>query len=97
MSEPKPHCLECRYPLLKLADYDGDCSLDAPGFNNADARDFPVGMREWAFVYDILQDMSGGVRNLVRKRKVRKLRAEILPEWPLTLVCPHCLHLRKER
>ena len=97
MPDFKPQCPECLYPMLKLSDYDGDCSLDAPGFNSSDARDFPFGFHELAFIFDILRDVGSGLRNLARRRKVKKLRLEILPQWPQTLVCPHCLHLRKER
>lgn len=82
--------------MLKLANYDGDCSLDAPNFNGSDARDFPVGGHWFAFSLDIAREICGSVRNIARRRKVKKLRAQILPLWPQTLVCPHCLHLRKE-
>lgn len=101
MPDFKPQCPECLYPMLKLSEYDGNCSLDAPGFNSPDARDSPFGISGWTLVFDILRevgdDVGTAVRNLARRRKVKKLRAETLLQWPQTLVCPHCLFLRKER
>lgn len=97
MPDFKPQCPECLYPMLKLSEYDGDCSLDAPGFNSSDARDFPIGDHAIVFVFEILRDVGTALRSLARRRKVKKLRAETLLQWPQTLVCPHCLFLRKER
>jgi hypothetical protein len=70
--------------MLLLNDFDGVSSHDAMGFDRQDSQ--------WTIVYDLLSELCRGMKSAARKRKVRKWKAEILPRFPNTLICPQCLH-----
>ncbi len=98
----RPLCPQCRYPVLKLKDFDGASSLDAPGFDGVDAsnyrsaHDYSLWFLGMIFIRDVLKEIGKGFRSLRRRHKVKKLRAEILPHLPDTLICPLCLHVIKQ-
>ena len=76
--------------MLDLKHFEGTSSNDAPAFGGRDTHDYWIwGL--WAIIHDVLIDIWYGVRSLFRKRKVYKLRAEILPQFPNSQICPQCL------
>ncbi|HEX8552758.1 MAG TPA: hypothetical protein VF681_14510 [Abditibacteriaceae bacterium] len=90
----KMHCRECRYPMMELKKFDGDSSYGVSDFNNKDATDYWLwGL--WAIAHDLWLDLWKGGRLVARKKKVEKMRAEILPQFPHTMICPQCLHVER--
>lgn len=92
----RPPCPECRYTTVMLNDFDGTWSGDAV---EGEARDplsyFRWGM--WLVLWDLLCagfKMSGREN---RKTKVERLRKEVLPDFPDSLICPSCLHVIYKR
>jgi hypothetical protein len=97
----RPLCPHCRYPTLKLKDFEGASSLDAPGFDGVGAReygsthDYSLWFLGIVIVRDVLKEIGKSLRLLRRRHKVKKLRAETLPQFPDALICPLCLHIMK--
>jgi hypothetical protein len=89
--------------MLELKDFEGASSLDAPGFDGVDARnyggayDYSLWSLGIVIVHDVLKEIGNSLRSMKRGRRVRKLRREILPRFPDALVCPLCLHIIKQK
>jgi len=82
-SDAKALCPSCRYPLLGLHGFDGVSSAD-----NHDLKE------EKYLAIPIFYIAAGLLRTLTqqsRRRKVARLRKEILPRAPFSQICPHCL------
>jgi hypothetical protein len=47
----------------------------------------------WAYVYNLL---FGAAALAAKKRKLEKLRSEVLPQFPKALVCPGCLYIERK-
>ena len=76
--------------MLELKDFDGTSSHDAPGFESRDPHDyFWLGL--WAIALDFVADIWRWLGSSWRKKKVRKLQEEMLPQFPNTIICPRCL------
>ncbi len=80
--------------MLPLRGFDGRSSLDALGYGKEynSSHDF------WwweMLVQPLVGGIYGGIRNLWRRRKLRKMQAEVLPRYPLSVICPHCWHVAK--
>ncbi len=89
------HCPECHYPMLELNGFEGVSSNDAAGLSGKGAQDYWLwGL--WAIAHDILEQVWNVLRSAWRKHKVKKLRAELLPQFPNTLICPQCLYTIKK-
>jgi hypothetical protein len=88
-------CPQCHYPMLNLSGFEGVSSRDAQGFNNRDLHDYSF-WGWWAIAYGIFAGMWSGLGTLRRRRQVKKLRAEILPQFPKSLICPHCLQVLRK-
>jgi hypothetical protein len=85
-------CPHCHYPMLKLSRFEGVSSRDAQGFNGKDSHDFSF-WGWWAIAHDLFTRMWSGVGTWLRRRQVNKLRAEVLPQFPKSLICPHCMQV----
>lgn len=81
--------------MLELKDFEGVSSNDAPGFGGKDAHDFWF-WGWWAIMHDIAVEIWNALRSVWRRHKVKKLRQEILPRFPNTLICPQCLNVVKK-
>lgn len=81
--------------MLALKDFDGISSKDAPGFD----RDMPSGHADfiwWNWIVKPLGEaLFSGVRKSQRMSKVRVLKAEVLPLFPKSVICPQCLHVEQ--
>ena len=80
--------------MLELQKFEGVSSRDAAGFGGKEARDYWF-WGWWAVVHDLLSEVWHSIGLAWRKRKVRRLRAELLPQYPNTLICPQCFHIIK--
>ena len=81
--------------MVKLEGFDGTSSADADGFDRFETNDFSHGgwslaLALWPFLWEMSCDAARGVKSLWRKRRVRKLRDEVLPRFPKSLICPLC-------
>lgn len=85
-------CPHCHYPMLKLANFEGVSSRDAQGFHGKDNHDYSF-WGWWAIVDELLSGMWNGLTTWRRRRQVKKLRDEVLPQFPKSLICPHCLQV----
>ena len=87
--EWKP-CPQCPGVLLPLRDYEIQKSSESPGVG-ADVGEFLL-FGWWAFILNFVDDAwsFGG-----RKKRLAALKAEVLPQFPRSLVCPRCLHVVK--
>jgi len=76
--------------MLELDGFDGVSGLDAPDHSGRDARDYWVwGL--WIIAYDVLVEIWLGMRGMSRKKRIKKLQDELLPQFPNTIICPRCL------
>jgi hypothetical protein len=95
---PVKHCPQCRYPMLRLAGFEGVSSKDAP--NPSAHSGYGESNYHWfgllGIIWSLLCDLAKEIGLLGRKRKVKQLRAEILPQYPDALICPHCFTLNKQ-
>jgi len=86
---PRKQCLDCRYPMLELRDFDGVSSRDAPGFEQRDAHEYRwLGL--WGYAFDALGDIWRWLGKAGRMRKVQRLKEEMLTNFPNTVICPRC-------
>lgn len=88
-------CPACRHPMAKLKFFDGTSSADAPNFDRVERQDFSGGgwslaLALWPFLWEIACDAARGLKSALRKRRARKLRDEIIPQFPNALICPLC-------
>jgi hypothetical protein len=92
-------CRSCQYPLMRLADFDGTSSHDAPGF---EARGANAGHGEWfGTLFNLPLVLLGaagkglwnGATHAKWQKKIQQLRADILPGYPKARICPHWLHV----
>ena len=83
-------CPKCRNVTVALADYEISDAAEGPTLN-ADTTDFLL-FGWWAYVVNYFAEMFslGG-----RKTKLAKLKTDVLPAYPKSLICPACLHVIK--
>ncbi len=87
-------CPDCRCKLLKLRDFEGVSSRDAPRFDDYDSSAVRLwGL--WIFVFSLLKNLWRGGDETKRRRKAKQLRDEILPEYPKSVICPDCFEVDK--
>ncbi|MDQ3814072.1 MAG: hypothetical protein M3347_08980 [Armatimonadota bacterium] len=84
-------CPHCRSPMLPLKDYE---VRGGAGPDEDDSDTMPSMHRDWteSIIMGILDHIWDGVRTTLRKRKLLRLRRQLLPRSPNSLVCPRCLH-----
>ena len=85
-------CPKCRNVTVRLDDYQISEAAEGPALG-ADWIEFLI--FGWViFVANYIMELFsfGG-----RKSKLAKLKAEILPNFPNSLVCPRCLHVIERR
>jgi hypothetical protein len=85
-------CSLCNIHLVRLDDFDGTSSRDAPGFEARGSVD------NWALLWLSLPWKAVAAlwkHKSKRKRvqEVARLRDEVLPSDPTARICPHCLGL----
>ena len=83
-------CPHCHNVTLPLADYQISNASESPDVSASGLEFLLFGW--WAFALNFLADVFslGG-----RKTKLAHLKAEILPQFPRSLVCPRCLNVIK--
>lgn len=87
-------CVDCKYPLMRLDNFDGDSSLDAPVFGDRGIGAGPnLRWGLWLLPWHALKTLWSGGAAQNRRKQVAKLRADILPEEPLAMICPMCLRV----
>jgi hypothetical protein len=90
--EQRTLCPNCHYPMLKLSGFEGVSSRDAQAFHGKNSHDFSL-WGWWAIAHDLLAGLWSGLGAWRRRRQVKKLRDEVLPQFPKSLICPHCLQV----
>jgi hypothetical protein len=88
----KKFCSLCNIHLVRLEDFDGTSSRDAPGF---DARG---SIENWGLLWltlpwRVITALWGQKAKRKRLREAARLRSEVLPADPEARICPHCLGL----
>lgn len=87
-------CPGCRHwRMYELSNFHEDDINDAPSH---DGWGEPTWFHSinWLYYFGWLVNMFGGAASVQKKRaKLRKLRAEVLPRAPKTLVCPKCFEV----
>ena len=89
-------CPDCRCKLLKLHDFEGVSSRDAPRFDDYDSS----AVRLWGLcvnAFDFLKSIWRGGDEMKRRRKAKQLSEEILPEHPKSVICPDCFVVDKRK
>lgn len=79
--------------MVKLDGFDGTSSADADSFGSGSSggfRDFLLYSFAYVFTIGLLMEIGKGARGLWRNRRVKKLRDEVLPRFPKSLMCPLC-------
>lgn len=85
---PLVPCPKCRTFMVLLANH--EISADEDPALDADSVDFFL-FGLWAYLYNFL---FGAAALATRKRKLEKLKSEVLPQNPKALLCPRCLHVK---
>ena len=94
-------CPECRRVMVDLSRYAAAVDNDATGL---DGENHPMGNMFTSTGRDIiLIEMIMGAINFVfggiiaanRRRKVKKMAQDILPQFPKSQICPACLFVLK--
>jgi hypothetical protein len=88
----KKLCSTCNYHLVRLEDFDGTSSRDAPGFEARGSYE------NWALLgltlsWRALSSLWGYGQKRKRRHEVQRLREEVLPANPDARICPLCLGL----
>lgn len=83
-------CPECRAWMLPLKEYEISKWSESPTVG-ADAVEFFL-WGWWAYAFNYLYDLCTFE---ARKKKLAKLKSTLLPQFPNSLVCTRCLHIRK--
>ena len=87
-------CPHCHYPMLPLRGFEGRSSRDALGYGKEYKPSFEFWLWEM-LVQPLVEVVYEGIRDGWRRRKVRKMQAEVLPRYPMSLICPHCWHVAR--
>ena len=86
---PLTNCPNCNTFMVPLANHELSAgehpTLEAEGLEY-----FVFGL--WAYLYNLL---FGAAALATRKRKLAKLKNEVLPQSPNALICPACLQLKR--
>lgn len=87
-------CPKCRYVMLELADFELQRMSEYPAIE-ADGLTFILW--GWAvFVGQIVYQYVVGLATFgARKAKLAQAKADVLPRFPGSLVCPKCLTVVK--
>lgn len=83
-------CPSCQSWMLPLGQYELQKSSESPTVG-AEWYEFLL-WGWWIFVANYISDLFTYEG---RKRKLAQQKAEILPQFPNSLVCPRCLHVTK--
>jgi len=88
-------CASCQYPLLRLDNFEGISSHDAPVAGDRSIDSSP--MLRLGLLWTVGGILWGAMRRnggqQSRKNQVARLRADILPEAPDAKICPMCLRV----
>ena len=85
-------CSECGTWILPLQEYEIEAASESP---TAGAELWEFILWGWmAFVYNYVYDLFTFKE---RQLRLARLKAEILPQFPRSLVCPGCLRVTKRR
>ncbi len=89
-------CNQCRYPMLPLRSFEIQKIAEFPAVE-ADGVTFLI----WGWTIFVAQIISRFLAGLItfgaRKKKLAQAKAEILPRFPNSLICPQCLATVKRR
>jgi hypothetical protein len=85
-------CPDCSYLLVRLSEFDGSSSLDAPGFDSRGSVENWVLL--WlSLAWRALSALWSRRKKRERFEEARRLRDDVLPSDPEARICPHCLRL----
>jgi len=84
------NCSQCHTYMLPLKDYEISRASEAPSAE-AEWWEFLL-FGWWVFAFNYVY---GFFTFEGRKRKLAQQQAEILPEFPNSMICPRCLHVVK--
>jgi len=93
-------CPKCEYPFIALENFNGDSRRHTATFeepystpNAWTGCDFPL----LEIAVDILREIFNPVGLKLRRYRVTKMKEEILPQFPISVMCPKCLAVVKRQ
>jgi hypothetical protein len=86
-------CPDCRYQIVRLSDFDGTSSLDAPEFGSRGAYDEWFHWGRIGMMWRMMASLWKQGQKQKRVQEAQRLRREVLPADPDARICPHCLRL----
>jgi hypothetical protein len=84
--------------MLALKNFDGVSSADAPRPDrDSHSGHADLFWADWFFwiLKPLAEWLTAGARKKQRQSKVRALKAEVLPLFPESVICPQCLHVEQ--
>lgn len=88
-------CPQCRYPMLLLRNFEGVSSADADRHDT----NFPTSVKfgcGGVIIGMLVGEGWKAFKSRGKKKKVAELKAELLQQYPSTLICPQCMHVEPE-
>jgi hypothetical protein len=86
-------CPKCRYPMLRLCEYDGTSSASNRDFERDDCGDFGV-FGVIALGLRLLFAMVPGLATRQRRARAAAIKQQVLPQFPNSLICPICCYVK---
>lgn len=80
-------CPKCDGYLLPLRDYEIKSSSEDHDFNDAG------GWLLWGIWSPVANFLDEWITVKARRKRLDKIKAEVLPQFPQSLVCPKCLYV----
>ena len=91
--------------MIHLRDYDGTDSTrvgdddirlpEGPGFSTMGSLGSEIYL--WGVVLACFRPLTRALGRARRRRMTLRLRAEIIPDWPDSLICPLCWEVTRRR
>jgi len=103
IDNPDVMCPDCRRPMIELDKMARAARDDAEGLDLGDG--YFGNMYSGAgrsilaleLFFQMIDMLFGSIRAAFRVRKLQKLAAENLPQFPRSLICPACFFLLRRR
>jgi len=103
VDNPDVICPDCRRPMIELDKMARAANGDAVGLDAGDG--YFGNMYSGAgrsilaleLFFQMIDMLFGSIRTAFRARKLRKLAAETLPQFPRSVICPVCFFLLRRK
>ena len=95
-------CPNCRHIMVKLDGFDGTSSADAVSSDFGSGAGSSFQNFDWIGIVlfgaiGIVGTIFEETKIALKRRRAKRLRKAVLPDYPFSLVCPLCLEIVRRR